>query len=174
MTLSQLCSRTKYWNLVCIWLLCLVLMGGFYFEFVLCYVPCPLCFHQRLGMIGIASGLFLNVHFAVHPRNYAIALLFSCFGMGTALRHIALNVCSSSTMQGHMFGPYHLYTWSFLVFFCSILGSGLFLFFYKPEISSFQLEKKKQKKLSFLGLIPLLVIVLIGTVAVFQKCKLSL
>lgn len=76
-------------------LICLFGMACvFYFQFVKHLSPCPLCIMQRIGLIG--AGLFYLIAFLHNPKKkglviYAIiALIFTLFGLGVALRQVYL------------------------------------------------------------------------------------
>lgn len=121
-------------NALVILLLCCILLGGFAVQFFKGEQPCPLCMLQRLGMIGVAASLLLNLKFGIKPLHYGLALFSAVFGMLIALRHIALFACpgfgkSDSTP---VFGL-SLFTWSFLIFVCCILAIGVLLLLHKEN-----------------------------------------
>ncbi len=45
-----------------------IVTGAYIFQFVLHELPCPLCLLQRIGMLGAAFGLLLNVRFGLRRR----------------------------------------------------------------------------------------------------------
>jgi disulfide bond formation protein DsbB len=52
------------------------------------YPPCPLCIFQRIGFLGIGFACLLA--FFIRPMRiffHWVAILFSVFGLGVALRH---------------------------------------------------------------------------------------
>ena len=119
-------------NIVGILGLCIALGAGFFIEVFYHCTPCSLCFLQRLSMGGIAMGLLLNLRFGVRPQHYALSLLWALFGLFVALRHMAFNVCSE-VKDGFKVFSYGLYTWSFSIFFLSLLSIALLLLFSKVE-----------------------------------------
>jgi len=99
-----------------------------------------LCLLQRLGMIGVASSLLLNIWFGVRVAHYGLAILSSLMGGFVALRQISLHVCPGSPGFGLPVLGLSLYTWSFFVFVCCVLAVGLLLFLYDPEESEHEPE----------------------------------
>src|SRR5579862_2934195 len=61
-------------------------------QFVFNELPCPLCLLQRIGFVGIAYGLLLNLRFGFKPSHYAVVILSGLFTAFVALRQIALHV----------------------------------------------------------------------------------
>lgn len=110
-----------------------VLLSAFGVQFLKHEEPCPLCMLQRLGMIGVATSLLLNLRFGPHSSHYALALLSSLVGGSVALRQISLHVCPGFAEFGVPVLGLSLYTWSFIVFVCSILGVAILLFLLDQE-----------------------------------------
>lgn len=115
-------------NALAILILVGVLLSAFAVQFLAHEEPCPLCLLQRLGMIGVACSLLLNLKFGMHPSHYALALFSSLLGGMVALRQISLHVCPGFGTFGIPVLGLSLYTWSFIVFFASILGVAILLF----------------------------------------------
>lgn len=110
-----------------------ILSGAFAIQFFKHEIPCPLCYLQRLGMIGVAAGALMNVKFGPHKGHYGLSLLAACFGGFVALRQIALHVCPGTPTFGHPFWGLSLYTWSFIVFICSIAYIAFLLLIFDKE-----------------------------------------
>lgn len=104
-----------------------ILGGALLIQFFLHEIPCPLCLLQRVGMLGVASGALLNVRFLPAKRHYGVSLFFAVFGGFTALRQFFLHVCPGFPTFGEPFWGLSLYTWSFLVFACSVLYIAILL-----------------------------------------------
>lgn len=120
-------------NALLVVILSIVLLIAYGVQFIWHEVPCPLCMLQRLGMIGVASGALLNIWFGIRTSHYALALLSALLGGFVALRQISLHVCPGSAEFGFPVLGLSLYTWSFIVFVCSVLAIALMLFLYDPE-----------------------------------------
>lgn len=112
-------SKSKFYEL---WLnrieltgILLVLIGAFSFQFIFHELPCPLCLLQRLGFIGMAVGLSLNLRFGFRPSHYAVTLLSAAFTACVALRQISLHIIPGTGSYGSAIFGWHLYTWSFVV-----------------------------------------------------------
>jgi disulfide bond formation protein DsbB len=113
-------------------LLCVAVGVGLWIEFCCCQIPCPLCYLQRAAMVGVGVSLFGNLASSVQVKYFALALLWNIFGLFFALRHIAINVCHLPRETSFYFLSWRIYTWSFCIFCCSLLGICLLLFLYKP------------------------------------------
>ena len=123
----------RYMNALSILILSGVLIGAFVIEYGYHENPCPLCFLQRLFMIGVASGELLNLKFGIRMRHYAISFFSAVLGAGVSIRQITVHICPGEPSFGSPIFGLSLYTWAFLVFVCSILGMSLLLFFYSPK-----------------------------------------
>lgn len=111
-------------------MLSLIIYGALSFQFFLGEEPCALCLIQRLGMIGIAISVLLNVRFYPRKTHYGLALLCATFGAFVALRQISLHACPGTPKFGVPFWGLSLYTWSFLIFGSTIIYNGLLLIFF--------------------------------------------
>ncbi len=109
-------------------------------------------------MVGVATGLLMNLRFGIRSRHYALSLLSAFFGGGVALRHICLHICPQFPVFGNPVLGLSLYTWSFLVFVCSSLSITVLLFFDPPPEKSMN----RFEKMAF-GLIVVTTILNIGS-----------
>lgn len=131
----------KNCNAAVIMLISLVLLAAFGVQLIKHEEPCVLCMLQRLGMIGVAASLTLNLRFGARPSHYGLALISAIFGQWIALRHIALHVCPGfpPTTSTPVFGL-SLFTWSLIVFACCQLAIALLLFIREPKGESQKLS----------------------------------
>lgn len=129
--------NTNIFNLIGLLLLLGSVGCGLFIEFWFLEEPCFLCFLQRASMLMIAVGLYWNLIYGVTIRHYAFSLLAALLGLSCSLRHMALNVCKPLSDTTFFFFSYRIYTWSFLVFFLSLISLSVLLFFYKitPPVS---------------------------------------
>jgi hypothetical protein len=101
-----------------------ILLGALGIQFIGHEEPCPLCYLQRLGMLGVASGALMNVKFGGR----------CIFGGFVGLRQFFLHVCPGFETFGKPVWGLSLYTWSFIVFAsCVTYISLLFLIFDSKE-----------------------------------------
>lgn len=121
-------------NTLHILILCGVVGGALYVQFALHETPCPLCLLQRVGMMGVAVGCALNLRFGVQPRFYAVSMFSAIFGGSVSLRQIVLHIKPGDPGFGDPVLGMHLYTWAFVVFACSLLGTALLLLFHPSKI----------------------------------------
>ena len=114
-------------NILFILVLSFVLIGSYLYQYLNHEEPCPLCLLQRLGMIGIASALLLNLRFGIKVQHYGLAILSALVGCLVSLRQMGLHVGTDSPYLGEPVFGFDLYVWAFLVFTCSIFSCALLL-----------------------------------------------
>lgn len=117
-------------NIVFILVLCAVLLAAYSYQLIKREEPCPLCLLQRLGMIGIATALLMNLRFGIKVEHYGLAILSALLGRIVSLRQISLHVCPQFSTFGEPVLGYDLYVWAFVVFTCSIFACATFLIMY--------------------------------------------
>ncbi len=101
-----------------------VVTGAYIFQFVLHELPCPLCLLQRIGMLGAAFGLLMNVRFGLRPAHYAMAILSALFGAAVSIRQVLLHivpVAGQPTGYGSPVLGLHVYTWALLIFIVTVI-----------------------------------------------------
>ncbi len=118
-----------------------ILVSAFGVQILLQEQPCPLCFLQRLGMIGVALGLMMNLRFGIKTKHYGLSLFSCVFGASVAIRQTVLHICPTEPSFGMPVLGLSLWIWSFLVFVCSILAIALLLFFYVPSSDDRDIQK---------------------------------
>jgi len=116
----------KILNALMIITLMFIVLGSLVVQFFYHEEPCPLCLLQRLAMLSIASAALLNIYSFPRKLHYGLILMAAFFGGFVALRHIALNICSSSPFGNPLWGL-SLYTWAFFTFVCVVLAVAIFL-----------------------------------------------
>ena len=111
-----------------------VLIGAFFYEYGYKQEPCPLCFLQRLMMIGIGVGMMLNLRHGSHIRHYDIAYFCALVGGATSIRQILLHICPDEKPFGTPILGLSLYSWAFIVFVATVVGVSVMLLLYEhPE-----------------------------------------
>lgn len=145
-----------------------VLLGALYIQLFENEEPCPLCLLQRIGMLGVAFGALLNIRFGAKPAHYGIILISALLGASVALRQITLHICPGFPAFGVPVLGLSLYTWSFLVFACSILYTALLLFTHPDEDTP-----KPCSGLGLVALYTLLFIALLNSALTLLQCGLG-
>lgn len=107
----------------------LVLIAAFLDQFLLGELPCPLCLLQRVGFMGAALGLALNVKFGPRPAHYAVTILSACFGGMVSIRQILGHIVPGTGTYGSAILGLHYYSWALLIFGAIVLGCTALLFF---------------------------------------------
>lgn len=110
-----------------------IITAGFGYQYALNEQPCPLCFLQRLAMIGIATGQLLNFRFGIKMSHHAISLFHCIFGAAVSLRQIGLHICPTFGKFGTPILGFSLYTWAFIAFACALITIGVLMFLYDPK-----------------------------------------
>ncbi|MEI8365998.1 MAG: disulfide bond formation protein B [Parachlamydiaceae bacterium] len=155
-------------NALVVWIICGVLLSAYCVDFFWHEVPCPLCILQRLGMVGAACGLLLNVRFGIKMSHYGLTILSSLVGGTVALRQITLHVCPGMPTFGFPVLGLSLYTWSFVVFACTVLSVAGMLFLYDPAKDNKAPPTKD--KLGALTFALLLIIATANVVTTYSHC----
>ncbi len=119
-----------------IYILMGIITGAYYVQFARHETPCPLCLLQRLGMIGAATGAFLNLRFGIRPFFYGLSMLAALGGASVSVRQIFLHICPGSPTFGTPVFGLSLYTWAFLAFVSTFLGIAFLLMFYQPTFKA--------------------------------------
>lgn len=107
----------------------LVLIAAFLDQFVMGELPCPLCLLQRVGFMGAALGLALNVKFGPRPGHYGVVILSACFGGMVSIRQILGHIVPGTGTYGSAILGLHYYSWALLVFGAIVMGCTALLFF---------------------------------------------
>ena len=107
----------------------LVLLIAFADQIVLGDLPCPLCILQRVGFVGAAFGLALNVKFGPRPSHYAVVILSAFCGALTSMRQTLLHIVPGTGTYGDALFGLHFYTWAVVVYGAIILGCAVMLLF---------------------------------------------
>lgn len=117
-------------NLLFVYVIFFVLLAGYMYQYWLKDEPCFLCLLQRIGMIGIAAALLMNLRFGIRVQHYGLAILSALMGRAFALRQIAMHVCPQFPAFGHKVFGFDLYIWTFIIFSCSIFAEAALAIFY--------------------------------------------
>lgn len=153
-------------NALLIFVLMGVITAAFYQEFTGEGSPCPLCLLQRLGMIGVATGIFMNLRFGIQTQHYALSLLSAGIGGAVSTRQILLHICPGFPVFGYPVLGYGLYTWAFIVFCCSAIAIVILLFLYKPD----QSKKERLNWLDQLAFFSIFLITLANIALTVYQC----
>lgn len=158
-------------NALFIWTLSFILLGALSIQILGNERPCPLCLLQRLAMLGVAFGALLNLRYYISTTHYGLMLLSSVFGAFVALRHIGLHLPPEEPEMGIIFFGLSLFTWSFIVFACSIAATAILLFLYNPPKA--EEEKNDYILLSEGAFWVVLAIVLMNILVIYIQCGLG-
>lgn len=117
----------RFLNAVFIYVLGLVILSAFSYQFIQGETPCSLCNLQRLAMIGIAVGLLMNLRMGIKIEHYGLSLLSALFGLFVALKQIGLHVCPQFPSYGEPVLGFSIFVWSFFVFLSSIFSLSVLI-----------------------------------------------
>ncbi|WWP00344.1 MAG: disulfide bond formation protein B [Candidatus Dasytiphilus stammeri] len=122
----------------------IILIMAFYYQLVWNELPCPICLLQRVGIIIISIGFFLNIRFGISTRHYGIALL-GCILTGIiAMRQVLLHILPGDLGYGNTLFSLHFYTLALLSSLLTIIVIALLLILKdskKPSLTVTKWEK---------------------------------
>ncbi len=160
--------------MIALLLLSMPLLGAFGIQIFMHEIPCPLCLLQRVGMLGVAVGLLMNLRFGIRPMHYGISIISALIGAAISTRQILLHIVPSAdgiTGYGDAVLGMHLYTWALVVFLASILGIALLMILMKWRDITYE----KVVTLSILEKVFFLLFILLAlanTTGAFLECGL--
>ena len=133
----------SWFAVVCVLLVCGLLLGSIYIQFVQGEMPCPLCVLQRVALTFCAAGpaslLALSRRRDISPRDfcwaYGSSSLAAVFGIAVAVRHVLLHIAPGDPGYGEPIFGFHLYTWGFFANAAVLVVGSLQLMFLTPESS---------------------------------------
>ncbi len=154
-------------------LIILLLCAAFFTQFVYHELPCPLCLLQRIGFLGIAFGLLLNISHGVKPIHYGVSMLSCLFTMIVSTRQIFLHISPGSGSYGPRIFGLHLYTWSFITA-AGFMLFNILLIMLAELLSHFHIAHQKAvATIKHVTFILLMVVASINTVTTFMECGLN-
>lgn len=118
-----------------VWVLVLILVGGFAVQLMTGELPCPLCVMQRIALMLCALG---RLHILLAARDGALTCRTVAVGSGMAIiaallgaaasgRQVLLHILPGNPGFGTAMMEFHLYTWGLIAFACQIAASGVML-----------------------------------------------
>ena len=147
--------------------LSVVLAIGFWLQFSLHELPCPLCLLQRVAFVMVMYGFMLNVVRGVSYAHYGIVILSALFGAGVATRQVLLHIVPGTGTYGSPILGLHFYTWSLILFTASILACAILLLLSRQEDPQAKVVlSAPQKLVCWLAI----VLTAMNAVAVFLEC----
>lgn len=153
-------------NALLIIVMTIVLFSAIYQEFHGQGLPCPYCWLQRMGMMGVSTALLMNLRFGIRLKPYTIALFFAFIGGAVALRQISFHVCPEYPTFGYPVMGFNLYTWSFIVFCCAATSIFIFLFLYEQK----QEKPEKMHPIEWLAFIGIVAVTLTNCGLLYAQC----
>lgn len=106
-------------------------------EFFYGEAPCPLCLLQRAAFVSTGICLLMNVRYGNKVVHWALTTLSACAGIMVSSRQILLHVNEPIGFGSPMLGL-HLYTWCFIGFAVTIIGSTVMLIIYPEKPSKIE------------------------------------
>ncbi len=156
---------SRFLNAAMIYTFIGILLSAYYQQFTKHEEPCPLCLLQRLAMIGVCTGAFLNLRFGITPFYYGLSLLAGLGGMAVSIRQILLHICPGSPTFGTPVFGLGLYTWAFLSFLSSFIAISFLLMLYHSSFKSYPMNLFEKFAAALLFLVTLA-----NAVTTFMEC----
>ena len=116
--------------------ICLSLLIAFYYQLALGEIPCPLCMMQRVGLMMVGFGFFMNLRFGPRASHYSIIIVSALVGATASLRQVLLHVTPGSGFYGSSLFGYHLYTLGFITFVTCILTAAVLMALDRDRLSA--------------------------------------
>jgi disulfide bond formation protein DsbB len=145
-----------------------VITAAFGYQMMTGQQPCPLCFLQRVAMIGIATGQLLNFRFGIKMSHHSISLFHCILGAAVSLRQLSLHVCPGFAPYGTPILGFGLYTWAFIAFVCSMIVIAVLMFMYNSQWKP--LASKSLKYLEGCAFLYILAIVIADIITAAYVC----
>jgi disulfide bond formation protein DsbB len=148
-----------------------MLLAAFVLQFVQHELPCPLCLLQRIAFVLCGFGFLMNLRFGSHPAHYGTILLAAAFGLAASGRQILLHIVPGDPGFAPPMLGLHLYTWAFVFFTATVLGTALLLL-----LSPAEAERREGRRplpmgaLSSFAAWMLILVTLANAVAAFALC----
>lgn len=153
-------------NALLILVVTVILFAAVYVQFGSEGLPCPYCWLQRMGMIGMTTAILYNLRFGISLKAYAVALFFAFTGGAASLRQISFHACPNFPIFGLPILGFNLYTWAFVLFCCSAAAIFLFLFFHNRDLE----KPKGMNFLERLAFIALVLVTLTDCALIYNQC----
>ena len=151
-----LSSPSLLLNLAGVLGMCASLLMAFYLQIFNGEIHCPLCMLQRVGLMLVAFGFYLNLRFGPSATHYAVVIFSAMIGASVSTRHIMLHILPEADAYGSALFGYHLYTWGFVAFMSMIILSAILLVIDRNQLSD-KTPPSATKLAKFLGVILLLI-----------------
>ena len=113
---------------VCV--ICMIICGSLFIQFVWKEFPCPLCMTQRISMVLCAMAqasmiCSIRLERRLHWRNFVLGqgmtLCAALAGACMSIRQILLHIVPPDPGYGTPIFGLHIYTWALLVFVAEIV-----------------------------------------------------
>lgn len=124
----------------------LILVVAFADQIVLGELPCPLCILQRVGFVGAALGLALNVKFGPRPSHYAVVMISAFIGAMVSLRQTMLHIVPGTGTYGSAIMGMHFYTWALVIYGLIILGCAVMLLFDRQFLAAGEADSDRSQR----------------------------
>lgn len=108
-----------------------ILLGAVFVQIFYGEQPCPLCLLQRAAFVCVGVSLLMNIRFGNKVSHWAMAIIGASAGIAVSIRQILLHITTPQGFGSAIFGL-HMYTWCFIAFALTIVGSAIMLLIY-PE-----------------------------------------
>ncbi|WWO99756.1 MAG: disulfide bond formation protein B [Candidatus Dasytiphilus stammeri] len=143
----------------------IILIMAFYYQLVWNELPCPICLLQRVGIIMISIGFFLNIIFGIRTIHYGIALL-GCILTGIiAMRQVFLHILPGDLGYGSTLFNLHFYTLALLSSLLTVVVIAILLILKDSKESSLTLTKWEK-----INIIILCILIAGNLVSTFLEC----
>ncbi|WWO96936.1 MAG: disulfide bond formation protein B [Candidatus Dasytiphilus stammeri] len=161
---------SKIFNILLLWGNNLILIIAFYYQFARHELPCPICLLQRVGIILISIGFFLNVNFEIKATHYGVALIGCVLTTIIAMRQVLLHITPGDPGYGSSLFGLHFYSLAILSSVVTIVSIAFLLGFYDWEKSRKLNTCKLVTKSAKSAMIVLSILIFVNLISTFLEC----
>lgn len=171
---TELLDFTKLINTLTLIGICFILLCAFILQLTLWELPCPLCLLQRIGLLAIAFGFLLNIHYRIRPQHYALSILAAVATGIAATRQVVIGALPPHGYGYPIFGL-HLYTWTALICVATIVYTCILMFIpcQYNQAAPAEARSKPIRWLSHFGFAFFVVILIANSISVYLECGLK-
>lgn len=161
-------------NQIAVFMLMIVLVIAFAFQFGDHEVPCPLCLLQRVGFVLMGFALMMNLRFGLKASHYMLGVAGALVALLSSLRQVLLHIVPGSGTYGGAIFTWHLYTWSFVASFLFLCVSCVALCWQSYLGRTVRVSRSKGYRALFYVLcVFFLTLCVVNFVSTYMECGLT-
>lgn len=109
-------SGSRIVNALVLLILSMWLYAAFAWQFYINQAPCSPCFLQRLALVMVGAGLWLNVRMGPSPLHYAMAMMAAAAGLAVSFWQVVGISLTRQSGYGATLMGWQVDTWAVVAF----------------------------------------------------------